>query len=216
VIQFTKNHRDHSNSQGFQFEFFCDKCGNGLMSEFSASAIGMADGVLKAAGAIFGGVLGRVAQGSNQMKDTLRSKGRDAAFGKAVEEAKKHFKKCTRCGKWVCPESCWNGNKNLCEECAPNLAEEAASAQAKAGAEQVKKKAAESDQTQGMDLSKPIMAGSNCGACGADLGGAKFCPECGQAVAPAKVKCGPCGAEMMSSVKFCPECGAKRAPAGVR
>jgi len=213
VIQFTKNFRDHSNAQGFQFEFFCDKCGNGLMSEFHASAMGMADGVLKAAGAIFGGVLGRVAAGSNTMKDNLRSKGRDTAYGKAVEEAKKHFKKCTRCGHWVCPESCFNGNKNLCEECAPNLQEEAAAAQAQAGKAQVQKKAAEVDQTGGMDMSKSVSAGSNCGACGADLGGAKFCPECGQAAAPAKVKCGPCGAEMSSSVKFCPECGAKRAAA---
>lgn len=210
MISFTKNFRDHSNAQGFQFEFFCDKCGNGLMSEYHASAVGMADGVLKAAGAIFGGVLGRVASGSNAMKDNLRSKARDAAYKTAVEAAKKHFNKCSRCGKWVCPETCWNGNKNLCEECAPNLMEEAASAQAQAAKEQVKKKAGESDQTGGLDMSKQVSASSACGACGAELGGAKFCPECGTAAAPTKVNCAKCNAEMGSNVKFCPECGEKR------
>ena len=34
LIQFTKNHSDHSTDRGFQFEFFCDKCGNGYMTRF--------------------------------------------------------------------------------------------------------------------------------------------------------------------------------------
>jgi hypothetical protein len=42
LIQFTKNHTDHSTDKGYQFEFFCDRCGNGFMSEFQASAAGMA------------------------------------------------------------------------------------------------------------------------------------------------------------------------------
>jgi hypothetical protein len=27
LIQFTKNHSDHSTDKGYQFEFFCDRCG---------------------------------------------------------------------------------------------------------------------------------------------------------------------------------------------
>lgn len=42
LIQFTRNHTDHSTDKGFQFEFFCDRCGNGFMSEFKTSATGMA------------------------------------------------------------------------------------------------------------------------------------------------------------------------------
>src|SRR5205809_13617 len=38
LIQFTRNHSDHSTDKGYQFEFFCDRCGNGFMSEFKASA----------------------------------------------------------------------------------------------------------------------------------------------------------------------------------
>lgn len=213
MIKFTKNHRDHSNAQGFQFEFFCDKCGNGVMSRYHPSTLGMASGVLKAAGAVFGGVLGRVAHGTDHLKDSYRSKARDEAFGKAVEEAKKSFRLCTRCGKWVCPETCWNGAKNLCEACAPNLVEEAAAAQAQTAARQIQQKVAQTDQTGGLDTSRPIAAGSGCASCGADVGGAKFCPECGTAVAPAKSACGQCGAEVSSSARFCPECGAKRAGA---
>ena len=40
LIQFTRNHTDHSTDNGYQFEFFCDRCGNGFMSEFQPSAHG--------------------------------------------------------------------------------------------------------------------------------------------------------------------------------
>jgi len=35
LIQFTRNHTDHSTDKGYQFEFCCDRCGNGYKSEFS-------------------------------------------------------------------------------------------------------------------------------------------------------------------------------------
>ena len=38
---FTRNYSDHSNDQGFQFEFHCDKCGNGYRSTFHASTLGL-------------------------------------------------------------------------------------------------------------------------------------------------------------------------------
>ena len=36
LIQFTRNHNDHSTDKGYQFEFFCDRCHNGFMSGVSA------------------------------------------------------------------------------------------------------------------------------------------------------------------------------------
>jgi ABC-type phosphate/phosphonate transport system substrate-binding protein len=53
LIQFTKNHTDHSTDKGYQFEFFCDRCGNGFMSEFKASMTGLASSALQAAGSVF-------------------------------------------------------------------------------------------------------------------------------------------------------------------
>ena len=43
MIQFVQNYQDLSTDKGYQFKFHCDKCGNGFMTEFQTSAIGMAD-----------------------------------------------------------------------------------------------------------------------------------------------------------------------------
>jgi len=40
--------------------------------------------------------------------------------------------------------------------------------------------------------------------------GAKFCPNCGQNVAPQKATCVKCNSEINPGVKFCPECGASQ------
>ena len=85
MIQFTKNYTDRSNDTGFQFEFFCDKCGNGFISRFQNSTLGVASKLLKAAGSIFGGVLGQAAYAGDHVKDALRGKAWDDAF--AVAEA---------------------------------------------------------------------------------------------------------------------------------
>lgn len=37
-IKFVRNYNDLSTDSGFQFEFFCDRCGTGYRSEFKASA----------------------------------------------------------------------------------------------------------------------------------------------------------------------------------
>jgi len=206
LIAFTKNHSDHSNENGYQFEFFCDKCGNGYMSSFQASTLGVAAGLARAAGSLLGGVFGRAANASATVKDTFRGQGRDKAFEAAVAEAKPHFRQCSRCGKWVCPEHCWNAKRGLCEDCAPDLEEEAAAAQAQVAKEQVWEKARAADQTDGIDLAAPRVAA--CPHCGKKAGGGKFCEECGKPLA-ARVACPQCGKPCSGGSKFCPECGAK-------
>lgn len=48
-----------------------------------------------------------------------------------------------------------------------------------------------------------------CPNCGASVAkNAKFCPDCGQTMKPAKKACPVCGAEVGAKAKFCPECGA--------
>jgi hypothetical protein len=54
-IQSTSNHTDHSTDKGYQIEFFCDRCGNSFMTEFKASAIGMAGSAMRTVGNLFGG-----------------------------------------------------------------------------------------------------------------------------------------------------------------
>jgi hypothetical protein len=202
MIPFTKNHTDHSNEQGAQFEFFCDKCGSGRMSEFVPNKIGIAAGLFSAAGNLFGGRMAQIASAGSQVKDMFRGKARDAAFARAVEAAKLFFKQCTRCGRWVCPQVCWNEARNLCEVCAPDPGEEAAAVQAQAAREQVTAKARSVDQAAGVNLTAQQLA--SCPHCGARVQGGKFCPSCGKPLA-SKLACAKCGVEF--SGKFCPECG---------
>ena len=97
LIQFTRNHRDHSTDKGFQFEFFCDRCGNGFKSEFIPSAIGMAASVLRTAGGLFGGILGSAGSNSYEIERAIQGPAHDKAFREAVEAAKSNFRQCPKC-----------------------------------------------------------------------------------------------------------------------
>ncbi|HEY8210350.1 MAG TPA: zinc-ribbon domain-containing protein [Myxococcaceae bacterium] len=212
LIQFTRNYSDHSNDKGYQFEFFCDKCGNGFRSSFNASTLGMAASVLQAASSVFGGFLRGAARGAGAVQDALRGEGWDSAFNEAVTEAKPKFRQCTRCGKWVCPEVCWNEKRSLCESCAPDLAEEAASIQAHVAVEQIGQKMRQADQVGEVDVKAHAVA--SCPHCRARVeAGQKFCPECGKPVAAQAAHCTQCGTQLPGTAKFCPGCGAPRSPA---
>ena len=91
LIQFTRNHTDHSTDKGYQFEFFCDRCGNGFMSEFKASAIGMAGSALRTVGNLFGGFLGNVGGSTYEMERAVQGTGHDSAFRAAIDEAQAEF-----------------------------------------------------------------------------------------------------------------------------
>lgn len=225
MIKFVNNYEDLSTDKGFQFKFRCDKCGNGYMSRFQTSAIGVAGSLLNAASSLFG--WGHAAGNSAyEIQRAVGGKAHDAALETAVEEGKKHFHQCSRCAKWVCPEACWNESANQCEECAPDFEEELAAAQAHAKAEaarqQLYEKAQNTDYVSGIEMSagaqrsspnaiKPnARAGANsCANCGHAVGAAKFCPECGTAARQAKTACRDCGHEPQTPTKFCPECGGK-------
>jgi len=205
MLQFTRNYTDRSNDMGFQFEFYCDKCGNGHMSRFIPSKLGMAAGLLRAAGSIFGGALGRAGYAGDQVKDVLRGKAWDEAFSQAVSEGRQKFRQCTRCGKWVCPEVCWNDKRSLCEECAPDLQQEAAVAQAQAAVEQLQEEARAVKLTKDIDME--LHQWGACPYCNARVEGGKFCSECGKPF-PSGATCRKCGARFDG--KFCPQCGTPR------
>lgn len=206
-ISFVQNYEDLSTDKGYQFKFHCDRCGNGHMSTYEASSLAMASGLLSAAGSLLGGIFGRVAESGYEVQRAVGGKAHDSALQSAVEEIRAQFKQCKRCGKWVCPEVCWNDKRQLCLDCAPDLARETAAAQAQVAKEQVFEKARATNLVEDVDMKRE--AAGSCSGCGAAVGAAKFCPECGQAV-NAKAKCGKCGVEMSAGAKFCPECGAPR------
>jgi len=206
LIQFTRNHTDHSSDKGYQFEFFCDRCGNGFMSPFKPSAVGLASSALQAAGNIFGGIFGSASSGAHELERAVRGPGHDKAFQEAIEEVKPSFRQCPKCSHWACIAVCWNQKRGLCYDCAPNVETELAAAQAQATVEQIKTKVQSLDLTKDIDVTSE--AAALCPSCGARTQGAKFCPECGKPLRP-KNECSRCGTKVETGTKFCPECGNK-------
>ena len=206
AIPFTGNYEDLSTDRGYQFKFFCEKCGNGYMSSFKASAVGMLGSAARAAGSLFGGVFSRVADSSYEVQRAVGGGAHDDALKEAVKEIAPTFKQCTRCGQWVCQPICWNKKAGLCETCAPDLDEEMAAAQAEAAREQVQVKARETDWLKNRNVGQ--VSGAVCPHCGAKTQGGKFCHDCGGALAASR-KCQGCGHQAEGTPKFCPECGAR-------
>ncbi|MCX8030866.1 MAG: hypothetical protein N3A59_04705 [Thermodesulfovibrionales bacterium] len=136
-IEFTINCSNLSTNKGFQFEFYCDKCGTGYRTGFQPSALGTVSTVLDAAGSLFGGIFGSAADIGERAHSATWEKAHDEAFIKAMEELKPEFIQCSRCSSWVCRKSCWNLKKNLCKNCAPDLVVEMAAAQASRTVEEI-------------------------------------------------------------------------------
>ena len=227
LIQFVHNYDDLSNDRGYQFKFHCDKCGNGFMTQFQTSTIGMAESVLNVAGSLLNGWGNSAGNAAHEVERAVGGRLHDAALARAVEEVRPNFRQCTRCGHWVCQQVCWNGTANLCDSCAPNFGDQLAANQAQAkvdaARQQLDQKAGQTNYVASVDMSAGSIlaaqtAASNmqasktlCGQCGADVGSSKFCPECGKPV----VKAGPafcpqCGTKSTGS-KFCGNCGIKMA-----
>jgi membrane protease subunit (stomatin/prohibitin family) len=206
MIQFTRNYNDLSTDRGFQFEFVCDRCGNGYQTHFEASATGTISGVAEAASSLFGGIFGGAAEVAQTVHSSAWEKAHDAAFQRAIEQARPHFHKCKRCGNWV-DDDCWNAERSLCKDCAPDLQEEYSAIQTEAAMMDARQKAQSVEYTTADQFKQTVVAA--CPHCGASVSGGKFCPGCGKPLS-AKKFCTECGKEIQAGVKFCPECGAQQ------
>jgi hypothetical protein len=203
-IPFTNNYTDLSSNRGFQFKFFCTKCGNGYVSTFKSNSLGMAASAAGAVSSLLGGIFGRAAQSAQQLQSMVAGPQHDSALKAAVEEISPLFKQCTRCGQWVCGPVCWNATAGLCETCAPDLEEEIAAAQAQAGRDQAMQRAREADFIGKRDMARVVAL--NCTSCGAKTNGSKFCPDCGAPTSKTST-CPSCHVVAQGSPKFCPDCG---------
>ncbi|MHB1414672.1 MAG: zinc ribbon domain-containing protein [Chloroflexota bacterium] len=209
-FEFVRNYNDLSTDQGFQFEFFCDRCGRGYRTRFQTMATGAVSGVLEAAGSIFGGFFSTASDIGERVHSAAWERAHDGAFAKAAKEVQGDFVQCPRCQSWVCRKACWNAERGLCKECAPDLGVEMAAAQANRSVEEVwaHAKMAEEDKKLAKGNWRAKIRAS-CPECGAALAtNAKFCPECGAKLQNGR-HCRECGAKLTSGAKFCPECGAK-------
>ncbi len=203
-ISFSDNYSDLSEREGFQFEFYCERCGDAWRSEFKRYAAGTAGSILDTASSLLGGLLGGARDVADRIGDAGYRKAHDKAFAEAVEQAKVHFKRCRRCGNYFCAK-CFNPSVNLCTGCAPSVEDEANVAAREAEIEMARQKA----QAAVMRGKKTTDGHVVCEACGARVAMAKFCAECG-AKMEIKPLCSACQAELVPGAKFCPECGEKQ------
>ena len=232
---FTRNFNDLSTEAGFQFEFYCDCCGNGVKSSFVESrTYGQRQKNEKVGrlASTFGNLLGGVAsdighgleRGSSFLNDRLGDQSPEwrreyeAAFDAAQEEVSIYFARCPSCNRWVCSD-CWNQDEGLCVECAPREASYVAKARNEAMRRNIDEAAETATVWQGKletrttvcpNCGKPAGAGKFCSFCGAPLG-TQRCPNCGAEVALGLKFCGECGSPMEKSGK-CPNCGYENEP----
>lgn len=209
AIEFVRNHNDLSTNRGFQFEFFCDRCGSGFRTRFKGMKGGLITDALDSASGLFGGFLSSAASIGDKVRTVAWEKGHDEAFTEAVSEIKPSFIQCPRCSSWVCRKSCWNEKKGLCKECAPDMGVEMAAAQASKSVEEIWAHAAMADEDKKLSAEnwrEGVRA--TCPNCEAPLAtNAKFCPECGAKLGASH--CTECGAKLTPGAKFCAECGNK-------
>lgn len=209
-IEFVRNYSDLSTNKGFQFEFYCDRCGSGYRTHFKPSVTGTMTSMLDAAGSLLGGIFNSAADVGQRVQSVTWEKAHDAAFDDACTELKKDFIQCPHCLSWVCRRNCWNEKNGLCKECAPDLGVEMAAAQSSKSVEEVWAHAAmaEEDKKLGVENWRETIR-ATCPKCEAPLQtNAKFCPECGARLKD-NTKCSGCGTKLSPGTKFCPECGQK-------
>ena len=209
-IEFTQNYSDLSTDRGFQFEFRCNRCGNGSRTPFQAWAIGNVSGALDAASSLFGGIFSQAANLSERARSATWQKARDDAFVQAVEQIKPNFIQCPRCSTWVCKKNCWNQARGLCKNCAPDLAVEISATQSAKALEKIQTDvSADAEDAAVIGSVGTAKVKASCPNCNAPLAAnAKFCPECGAKIQEKKF-CAECGAALTPGAKFCPECGTK-------
>jgi hypothetical protein len=212
-MNFTDNYQDRSTREGYQFEFFCEKCGNGHASTFKYSVTGFGGRLLRMGGDLVGGEWGGRASelgfDSMWMRDGVRGTARDKALAKAVEEMRPKFNQCHRCGQWACVEICWNTDRGLCTGCSPKLDQEIAGMQAQAQVDQLRTTIQQTDWTAGVEHQHEVTA--RCPSCQADSGGGRYCQHCGTGLAaappPATMFCAQCGTKMAPNALYCGGCG---------
>lgn len=115
LIKFVANYEDLPTDRGYQFKFCCDKCGNGYMSRFQTSVTGTAGGLLRAAGGLFGGVLGGAGDAAYEIQRSVGGKAHDEALNAAVQEADQASKFCPECGAPMAAQA-------ACAKCGAELA----------------------------------------------------------------------------------------------
>jgi rRNA maturation endonuclease Nob1 len=210
-LRFSDNYNDLSEqtgvSAGFQFEFYCERCNETWRTEFVPFRSGQASGWLSKAAGFIGGTISGAADALDGLARAAWGNAHDEVFQKSIEQAKNHFHRCARCFQYVC-DVCWNNDKGLCLNCAPDVQTEVEAARTQGEIYGATENAALEGTRKGKKWDVKTEHQLKCPQCGAETKGGKFCPECGFKLAQQDT-CPGCSAKVSPTAKFCPECGEK-------
>jgi hypothetical protein len=177
TVPFTSNYTDVSTYDGYQFEFYCRRCGNGHRSAFRPAVTSFGGRIAELGGSLLGGELGsriqQVGMFAQYGRSSTRGVTNDQRLREAAEDVAEQFHQCRGCTEWVCRQVCWNEPTGLCHQCAAQRLSAAS-------------------------------AGVGCPNCGA-VGSGRFCGDCGTPLARS-VACRSCGADTQGA-RFCGQCG---------
>jgi hypothetical protein len=204
MVPFTDNIRDLSNDNGYQFEFVCERCGNGHRAPFIADKVARGRNLLRAVGSITGGRIADLGYASQWLDRSTNSPAKDRALQQSMQAVAGKFRQCRGCGNHMCVDVCWNHDVGQCLTCSPSVADELSRAQAAAQVEQLHTRTREVDWTRDLDLQTRVQL--QCPSCSASITGGKFCPECGHQL-KVSTECANCGTPRPPGAKFCAECG---------
>src|SRR3954452_21781667 len=237
LILFTGNHTDVSTYEGYQFEFHCQRCGNGHRSAFRHSVTGFGGRLAALGGGILGGEIGSRVQEVGLLAQWDRSSTRGSTNDKRLLEASEdvagHFVQCRGCAEWVCRDVCWDGRADCCSRCVPAPAPDPAPGLGSSGfgpsGVGPGQPGCGPPPTAGQPgygrpgygppgygpprvslrpPGRPSSPAVCCTNCGATTAG-RFCAQCGNPLAPPV--CTGCGAPAQGT-PFCPQCGTPRHP----
>ena len=188
-----RNYRDMSTSSsdvsaGFQFEFYCEICGDTWRSDFKPYRKGQITGWLTRFAFMFTD-LHKVGRATGTFADAGSNSAKQENLAQSQALAAQRYQHCDGCRKWVCGD-CWVNNANHCTECE-------AKARASSGG----------GYGSGYSNGDAGHATMVCPNCQTPSQGGRFCHECGFDMASTHKSCPGCGATMPRQARFCTDCG---------
>jgi hypothetical protein len=191
------NYRDISTNTGdvgagFQFEFFCESCGETWKTPFKPYRPGQAAGLFRRFGYILNefykvgaitDMVFKVGRASGTTVETTGSKAKAAALEEAMALGAQRYERCGSCHTMVCA-NCFDERSGQCNKCTANSGTSARGGGGGGGA-----------------------AAAVCPNCQVPSQGGRFCHECGFDMASTHKSCPSCGVTLAREARFCTDCG---------
>lgn len=170
-------------SAGFQFEFFCQHCGDAHRTAFTPYRRGQITGWLTRLTFLVKD-FHTAGRATGAFADAGASKAKLKALEAARQQMRGAFHRCDGCRRWIGRE-CWDSSTGRCHDCgAKARGARLADAQAAGG-----------------------HAAAVCPHCATPSEGGRFCAECGFDLASSHKRCPACQATAPRSARFCTDCG---------